>query len=129
MGSKVADKFADCFGSDFKQQQLKAWQPLYRPRTVVTTLAVLGAVCVALGVPALVSSVRTREVVLDYDKLCRAAIAKGADARKLFAIPAREQIGRAKSVPEDKYAEVYAQISEQMNKEIEAIVAKGGDEV
>ena len=34
-------------------------------------------------------------MVLHYEDLCRDAIAKGADAVKLFDIPAREQIGRA----------------------------------
>ena len=68
-------------------------------------------------------------LIFEYDKLCREAAAKGASVRELFDVSVREPIGRAKSVPEDKYAEVYAQISEQMNKEIEAIVAKGGDEV
>src|SRR5699024_6762474 len=40
-------------------------------------------------------------LILDYDKLCREAIGKGADVAKLFALPAREKIGRAKSVPEE----------------------------
>ena len=38
------------------------------------------------------------QMILDYDKLCRAAIEKGAATAELFAIPFREQMGRAKSV-------------------------------
>ena len=35
-------------------------------------------------------------MILDYDDLCRDAIAKGVALPDLFAIPARERIGRAK---------------------------------
>ncbi len=41
-------------------------------------------------------------MILRYDALCRQAIAQGAPVMDLFAIPAREQIGRAKSVPVDR---------------------------
>ena len=67
-------------------------------------------------------------IILDYDKLCRAAVTKGAAAAKLFAIPAREKIGRAKSVPAEEYESVYAEITAEMEQEIEAIAAEGGEE-
>ncbi len=67
-------------------------------------------------------------IILDYDKLCREALDKGADMNKLFTIPAREQIGRAKSVPAEEYKEVYAKISESMKYQIEEIAAGGEDE-
>ena len=66
-------------------------------------------------------------MVLNYETLCRDAIAKGAQAAKLFDIPAREQIGRAKSVPADEYVEAYAQIEREMAQEIEAVAAQGGE--
>ncbi len=68
-------------------------------------------------------------MILDYDKLCRDAIAKGAPAAKLFEIPARERIGRAKSVPADEYPQVYAAISDAMEKEIDEVVRKAGEEL
>ena len=68
-------------------------------------------------------------MILDYDKLCRDAIVKGAPAAKLFDIPARERIGRAKSVPADEYAQVYADISASMEKEIDEVVRKAGEEL
>lgn len=67
-------------------------------------------------------------IILNYDKLCRAAVTKGAAAAKLFAIPAREKIGRAKSVPAEEYESVYAEITAEMEREIEAIAAEGGEE-
>ena len=67
-------------------------------------------------------------MILSYDVLCRDAIAKGASAQELFQIPAREQIGRAKSVPVEEYAAVYDQIQSDMEQQIAAIAAKGGDD-
>ena len=66
-------------------------------------------------------------MILDYDKLCRGAIDKGAPAMELFGIPARERIGRAKSVPADEYEQVYADISAQMEREIDEVVEKAGE--
>ena len=68
-------------------------------------------------------------LIFEYDSLCREAIQKGANIAELFDIPMREAIGRAKSVPEEKYNENYAEIRRVMKEEIEAIAAKGGDEV
>jgi V/A-type H+-transporting ATPase subunit A len=66
-------------------------------------------------------------MVLRYEELCRAAIAKGAPVAKLFDIPAREQIGRAKSVPAEEYVQVYAQIEQDMAVQIDAVAAQGGE--
>ena len=65
-------------------------------------------------------------LILDYDKLCRAAIEKGAQPYDLFSIDARAAIGRAKSVPEDEYAAAYAKIAVDMAAQIEAVAEKGG---
>ena len=67
-------------------------------------------------------------LILDYDKLCRAAIEKGADVEALFQIEARERIGRAKSVPEDEYETAYAALRTDMEAQIAAIAAKGGED-
>ena len=66
-------------------------------------------------------------MILDYDKLCRAAIEKGADVEQLFQIPAREKIGRAKSVPENEYASAYDALRTEMEREI-ADIDRGGEE-
>ena len=67
-------------------------------------------------------------MILDYDRLCRAAIEKGAAAADLFAIPSRERIGRAKSIPEEEYAQAYADIARAMEWEIEAATEKAGEQ-
>ena len=67
-------------------------------------------------------------LILDYDTLCRSAITKGANVQEMFGIPMREAIGRAKSVPEDQYVENYARVREQMKKEINDVIARGGEQ-
>ena len=67
-------------------------------------------------------------MILEYDKLCRSAIEKGAPDTQLFAIPFREKMGRAKTVPDDLFAEVYADMAREMAEQIEAAAAKGGAE-
>ena len=71
---------------------------------------------------------RLLAMILKYDRLCRDAIAKGAPTAALFQIGAREKIGRAKSVPAEEYAAVYDQIQSDMEQQIAAIAAKGGDD-
>ena len=69
-------------------------------------------------------------LILHYHHIALKAIENGADMEALFSISARERIGRAKSVPEDEYETVYAAIREEMENEIEEILAAvstGGD--
>ena len=68
-------------------------------------------------------------MILEYDKLCRSAIEKGASAAQLFAIPFREKMGRAKTVPDSDYPTVYADMAREMAEEIDAIAAQGGEEL
>ena len=68
-------------------------------------------------------------MILEYDKLCRSAIEKGAPAAQLFAIPFREKMGRAKTVPDSDYSTVYADMAREMAEEIDAIAAQGGEEL
>ena len=62
-----------------------------------------------------------------YDQQCRAAAERGGKIADLFAIAAREGIGRAKSVPADQYKDAYAKLAEEMEDQITAIAEKGAD--
>ena len=68
------------------------------------------------------------QMILDYDKLCRAAIAKGARTADLFEIPFREKMGRAKTVPDESFPTVYAEMAREMETQIDAAVVKGGED-
>ena len=54
---------------------------------------------------------------------------RGGSLGELFAIPVREKIGRAKSVPADQYKSVYSDFLTEMEEEITAIAEKGEDEL
>ena len=70
---------------------------------------------------------RMLQLILDYDKLCRNAIQRGANVQELFDISMREAIGRTKSVEEESYVENFGQIRQKMEQEIEEVVARGGE--
>ena len=65
-------------------------------------------------------------MILEYDKLCRAAIEKGASPAALFEIPFREHIGRAKTVPDNEYPAAFEKMAREMVEQIDAIAAQGG---
>ena len=70
---------------------------------------------------------RLLDIVLRYDALCRDALNKGADMNGLFAIDAREKIGRAKMADAKTFEADYDAIEAQMKKEIEEVIAGGED--
>ena len=70
---------------------------------------------------------RLLAMIHQYDQECRGASERGGDLNALFSIPAREKIGRAKSVPTDLYKDSYANLLVEMEEEISAIAEKGED--
>ena len=50
------------------------------------------------------------------------ALKKGADIEKIAILESREQIGRAKNVPEAEYKAVFAEIRNQIDRELAALV-------
>ena len=70
---------------------------------------------------------RLMDIILQYDALCRDALNKGADMNGLFAIDAREKIGRAKMADAKTFESDYDAIAAQMKKEIDEVIAGGED--
>ena len=66
-------------------------------------------------------------LIIEFDRLARAAIANGVELSNLVAIPAKEKIGRAKTVPADQYKAEYTAIGEEMRREIEE-ASQGGED-
>lgn len=56
--------------SDFKQQRLKAWQPLLTPKWVIGTFVSVGVVFIVLGAVILNESNKIVEVETRYDEYC-----------------------------------------------------------
>ena len=71
---------------------------------------------------------RLLNMILEYDAECRDALSKGADMNALFAIPAREKIGRAKTVAPEVFEVEYSAIEAEMKAEITEIVQRGEEE-
>ena len=67
------------------------------------------------------------DMILKFDEMSRAALEKGAEMKGIFAISAREKIGRAKMIAPDKYEAEFAAIVADMKKEIDAVIAGGED--
>ena len=64
-------------------------------------------------------------LIREYDTRCRAAAGRGGAIAELFAVPVREKIGRAKSVPSGEYQKAYAEMDAEMEQELEAVAQKG----
>ena len=67
-------------------------------------------------------------MIRQYDTQCLSAAERGGNLSELFAIPAREKIGRAKGVPADQYKDAYANLLVEMEEQIAAIAEKGEKE-
>ena len=66
-------------------------------------------------------------LILHYDAECRDALEKNAPMNKLFAIPARVDIGRAKMADAATFSADYDAIDAQMKEEIANVIAGGED--
>ena len=71
---------------------------------------------------------RMLALIRQYDTQCLSAAERGGNLSELFAIPAREKIGRAKGVPADQYKDAYANLLVEMEEQITAIAEKGEQE-
>ena len=70
---------------------------------------------------------RLLDMILKYDAMSREALSKGADMKSIFAIPAREKIGRAKMTAPDKYESEFDAIIAEIKSELAQAIA-GGEE-
>ncbi len=67
---------------------------------------------------------RLLALILSYYHTAKKAMDNGAAMKAVFAIPARDRIGRAKDVAAEEYVDTYADISREMISQLEA--AAGG---
>jgi V/A-type H+-transporting ATPase subunit A len=61
------------------------------------------------------------DLILTFDKKMRAAAARGVAVQDMAALPVREAIGRAKSIPFTDFSEKCGEIIKQMEREIAAL--------
>jgi len=67
------------------------------------------------------------QLIMTYSKFAREAIDAGADMEKIFSIPARDKIGRAKHAAPDSYEAEYKAITEEMRAQINELKVAGGE--
>ena len=67
---------------------------------------------------------RLMSLVLRYYELGKKEIAAGVEPKKVFAMQAREKIGRAKDAPNDSYNKVYDEIEALMESEADKLIAE-----
>ena len=65
-------------------------------------------------------------LILLFDQHARAALQNGADIGALLSLPVREEIGRAKYIPEDQVAEGFAAIRANIVEQTSALGVEGG---
>ena len=63
------------------------------------------------------------ELIFSFGEKAQKAIEAGADIEKVSTLPVRERIGRAKAVPYEDYKKAYAEIDEQITRELDALKA------
>jgi V/A-type H+-transporting ATPase subunit A len=67
-------------------------------------------------------------LILHYENLCRGAIAKNVALQDLFSTPSRERLGWAKYTEVDKYAQEYEEIGLDMDREVNELIRKAGED-
>ncbi|KAF8479262.1 transcription regulator [Russula ochroleuca] len=73
----------------FKQQRLKAWQPILTPKTVLPTLLIIGILFAPIGALLVIGSNKVTEITIDYtgcDQLTPAASQQAAES-SLVTVP------------------------------------------
>ncbi len=67
-------------------------------------------------------------LIFSYEDKSRAALKKGVDAETLANLPAREMIGRAKTVPNESYKEEFEKIEAEISAEIDRAVRAAAED-
>ncbi|MDR0293356.1 MAG: V-type ATP synthase subunit A, partial [Oscillospiraceae bacterium] len=65
-------------------------------------------------------------IVLKYQDWCAEALERGADMKKLFDLPALEELGRTKFIPSDQYEEAYNRLEKDLKAQIGALTGEEG---
>lgn len=70
---------------------------------------------------------RMLKLILSYYYMAQDAVKKNVDLKKLFELPVRERIGRAKNVPQDRVEEEFGEIEKELSDQMDALLSKEGE--
>jgi V/A-type H+-transporting ATPase subunit A len=66
----------------------------------------------------------TMDLILSFYHKAQSAIEKGADIEKIAELPVRERISRAKEAGSDSYQAVYAEVDNEIDRQLAALLAE-----
>ncbi|MDR1669376.1 MAG: V-type ATP synthase subunit A [Oscillospiraceae bacterium] len=69
---------------------------------------------------------RLLKIVLGYQDMAAEAMERGADMKKLFELPALEDLGQTKFTPTEQYEEAYTRIERDLKAQIAALTGEEG---
>lgn len=70
MSTKDAPASKKPANTAFKQQRLKAWQPILTPKPVILSFLIIGIVFIPIGIGIVISSNEVIEIDVQYDHTC-----------------------------------------------------------
>lgn len=68
------------------------------------------------------------KLIHSFEEKARRAVADGADIQEISDLPVREQIGRAKALETEDYRKAFAEIDEEISKELNQLLAHKSDD-
>lgn len=68
------------------------------------------------------------KLILSFYTKAKKALDNGADIEAVAALPVRERIGRAKSVPNDDFEKVYGEIEQELDEQLNKLVSQGEED-
>ncbi|KAH9048526.1 transcription regulator [Lactarius hengduanensis] len=71
----------------FKQQRLKAWQPILTPKTVLPTLLIIGILFAPIGALLVIGSSKVTEITINYTDCDQLSPASNGQASSFVTVP------------------------------------------
>lgn len=68
------------------------------------------------------------KLIDSFEEKARRAVADGADIQEISDLPVREQIGRAKALETEDYRKAFAEIDEEISKELNQLLARKSED-
>ena len=68
------------------------------------------------------------KLIHSFEEKARRAVADGADIQDISDLPVREQIGRAKALETEDYRKAFAEIDEEISKELNQLLARKSED-
>ena len=96
-GKKKSSKFYQRFA----QQELWGWSPIITGNVVVIYFLAVAIICIALGVPILLASIRVKEVKARYDNIDIMSGRSNTEAENLLMQPGGVQYPITMQIPTD----------------------------